>query len=474
MRFEPYNYQRYCIERMVEQPRLGLFIDMGLGKTVSTLMAIRELKYDRLCVRKVLVIAPKKVAEATWTAERDKWDQTRMLSVSLVLGSEKQRLSALRTEADIYVINRENTPWIVGLYAKSFDWPFDMVVIDESSSFKNPRAKRFKALCKVLPRINRLVELSGTPSPQGLEDLWSQIYLLDQGERLCQRYTQYRERYFYPGASNGYVVYNYVPKPGAKEAITKKLSDICVTMKAEDYLDLPEMIEHTVPVKLNAKAEKDYKTMERNYVLSSLEGEEDITAMSAAALTTKLLQISAGAVYDEDRGVHLVHDCKLDALQELLESLDQQALVFYGFQHDLARICERLSTTGKSFAVLNGPETIEAWNRGEIDVLLAHPASAGYGLNLQQGGHHVVWFTPTWNYEQYVQANARLHRQGQTERVVVHLLICEGTRDEAVVKALSKKEKAQEYVIESLKAKVKEYGGTKSPVKKRRDREPEG
>ena len=455
MIFTPYNYQRYCIERMVEQQRLGLFIDMGLGKTVATLMAVRELKYDRLCVRRVLVIAPKKVAEATWTAERDKWDQTRILSISLVLGSEKQRLSALRAEADIYVINRENVPWLVGLYSQSFDWPFDMVVIDESSSFKNPRAKRFKALCRVLPRVNRLVELSGTPSPQGLEDLWSQVYLLDRGERLCQRFTQYRERYFYPGASNGYVVYNYVPKPGAEEAIMKKLADICVTMKADDYLDLPEMIEHRVPVKLSAKAEKEYKTMERNYVLSM--ADDEITAMSAAALTTKLLQISAGAVYDEDRCVHPVHECKLDALQELLESLDQQVLVFYGFQHDLARICERLSTTGRSFEILRGPETIAAWNRGEIDVLLAHPASAGYGLNLQDGGHHVVWFTPTWNYEQYVQANARLHRQGQTERVIVHLLVCEGTRDEAVVKALSKKEKAQEYVIESLKAKLEEY-----------------
>lgn len=456
--FEPYGYQRYCIRRMVEQPYLGLFIDMGLGKTVSTLMAVKALKYDRLCVRKVLVIAPKKVAEATWTAEKDKWQQTRCLSMSLVLGSEKQRLEALSAHADIYVINRENIPWLVGLYSKKLEWPFDMIVIDESSSFKNPRAKRFKALCKVLPRVNRLVELSGTPSPQGLEDLWSQVYLLDRGERLGGRFTQYRERYFYPGAKNGYVVYNYTPKPGAKEAVMRKLSDICVTMKADDYLDLPEMVEHPVPVKLSPKAEKDYRTMERDYVLQAEAEAEDITAASAAALTTKLLQIANGAVYDEDRGVHEIHECKLDAFSELVEALpDEQILVFYSFRHDLTRIEARLDADGRKHRRLDGPEAVKEWNEGRAGILLAHPASAGYGLNLQGGGHHVVWFSPTWNYEQYVQANARLHRQGQKERVIVHLMTAEGTRDEDVLRALSKKEKAQEYVIESLKARIAAY-----------------
>ncbi len=425
-----------------------------MGKTVTTLTAIRELKYNRFAVRRVLVIAPKKVAEGTWTREKDKWDHTRILRVSPVLGSQAKRIRALNTPADLYIINRENVCWLVDYYRNS--WPFDMVVVDESSSFKSHSAKRFKALAGVSGKINRMVELTGTPSPNGLEDLWSQVYLLDGGERLGKRYTQFRERYFQPdrrGADG--MVYSYAAKPGTEQSILDKISDICISMKAEDYLQLPDITYHEIPVELDAKAEKAYRELERKMVLE-LPEEEEISVTSAAALSNKLLQLANGAVYDEDRSVHEVHGCKIEAFLELVESLQgKPVLVFYNFQHDRERILKALSGSGLRVRELKTTWDEDDWNAGLIDILLTHPASSAYGLNLQQGGNHVVWFGLTWNYELYTQANKRLHRQGQTEKVIIHHLVCTGTRDEDVMRALEKKDDVQNWVMESLKARIR-------------------
>ena len=431
-----------------------------MGKTVTTLTAIRELKYNRFAVRRVLVIAPKKVAEGTWTREKDKWDHTRILRVSPVLGSQAKRIRALNTPADLYIINRENVYWLVDYYRNS--WPFDMVVVDESSSFKSHSAKRFKALAGVSGKIDRMVELTGTPSPNGLEDLWSQVYLLDGGERLGKRYTQFRERYFQPdrrGADG--MVYSYAAKPGTEQSILDKISDICISMKAEDYLQLPDITYHEIPVELDAKAEKAYRELERKMVLE-LPEEEEISVTSAAALSNKLLQLANGAVYDEDRSVHEVHGCKIEAFLELVESLQRKpVLVFYNFQHDRERILKALSGSGLRVRELKTTRDEDDWNAGQIDVLLTHPASSAYGLNLQQGGNHVVWFGLTWNYELYTQANKRLHRQGQTEKVIIHHLVCTGTRDEDVMRALEKKDDVQNWVMESLKARIRAVKGGK-------------
>lgn len=452
MQFKPHAYQDYCIQKIIDIKKIGLFLDMGLGKTVTTLTAIRELKCNRFEVRKVLIIAPKKVAEGTWTREKDKWEHTKILRVSQVLGSQAKRIRALNTPADLYITNRENVVWLVDYYRN--DWPFDMVVIDESSSFKSHSAKRFKALASVSGHIDRLVELTGTPSPNGLNDLWSQVYLLDGGERLGKRYTQFREHYFDPGDRGQNVIYNYKPKQGSEESIMAKISDICVSMKAEDYLQLPPVTFHEVPVVLDPKAQKAYRELEKKMILE-LPEEEEISVTSAAALSNKLLQLSNGAVYDDDHNVHEVHNCKIEAFMELIESLQgKPALVFYNFQHDRSRILKALEKTKLAVRELKRPEDEDAWNHREVDVLLAHPASSAYGLNLQDGGNHVIWFGLTWNYEQYTQANKRLHRQGQTERVIIHHLVCTGTRDEDVMAALSRKEDVQDYVMQSLKARI--------------------
>lgn len=425
-----------------------------MGKSVITLTAINELKFYRFQVCKVLVIAPKKVAEGTWQKECQKWDHLQHLRVSTVLGSEKQRMAALNAMADIYIINRENVTWLVDLYR--CDWPFDMVVVDEFSSFKSHSAKRFKSLAAVRPHINRFVGLTGTPSPNSLMDLWSQVYLLDGGERLEKRFGGFRDRYFRPGARNGYVVYEYKLRDGAEQTILSKISDICISMKAEDYLTLPDCIDDEVPVVLDNQARKAYNTLERQMVLEL--DDDDLTVTSAAALSNKLIQIANGALYDANRGVHEIHSAKIDALMELLESLNgKPALLFYSFQHDKWRILEALRKTKLRVRTLNSVADQDTWNAGEVDVLLAHPASCAYGLNLQQGGNHIVWFGLPWNYEQYVQANKRLHRQGQTEKVIVHHLVVQDSRDEDVMKALGKKEKAQDYVLESLKARIEKY-----------------
>lgn len=403
----------------------------------------------------MLVIAPKKVAEGTWTREAAKWDHTKMLRVSPVLGSQTKRIKALNTPADIYITNRENVVWLVDYYRNA--WPFDMVVVDESSSFKSHSAKRFKALASVGERIERMVELTGTPSPNGLDDLWAQVFLLDGGERLGKRYTHFRERYFQPdkrGADG--MVYSYEAKPGSEDGILEKISDICISMKAEDYLQLPDITYHEVPVELDAKAFKAYCELEREMVLQLPEDGEDISVTSAAALSNKLLQLANGAIYDEDRQVHEVHGCKLEAFTELIESLQgKPALVFYNYQHDRTRLLEALKKTGLRVRELKTPQDEDDWNARRIDILLTHPASSAYGLNLQQGGNHVIWFGLTWNYELYTQANKRLHRQGQQEKVIIHHLVCIGTRDEDVMQALQRKDDAQNWVMESLKARIR-------------------
>ena len=361
MIFRPHAYQAYCIKRIEEIPKLGLFLDMGLGKTVITLTAVKDLKYNRFQIQKVLIIAPKKVAEGTWTKEKDKWDHTKCLRVSQVLGSQAKRIRALNTPADLYIVNRENVCWLVDYYRN--EWPFDMVVVDESSSFKNHAAKRFKALASMGPHTHRLVELTGTPSPNGLADLWAQIYLLDGGDRLGKRYTQFRERYFQPdkrGADG--MVYSYEAKPGTEESILARISDICVSMKAEDYLQLPDVTYHEIPVVLDPKAEKAYRDLERQLVLE-LPEEGEISVASAAALSNKLLQLANGAVYDDVHQYHDVHSCKLEAFLELIDSLQgKPVLVFYNFQHDRIRLLKAIEKTKLRIRELKTTQDEDDWN----------------------------------------------------------------------------------------------------------------
>lgn len=449
--FTPYPYQQYCINRIITDPYLGLFLDMGLGKTVITLTGLHSLKYYYWQIRKVLIIAPKKVAESTWSKEADKWEHLKNLRISVVLGTAKQRLTALNADADIYIINRENTQWLVEYYGHN--WPFDVVVLDESSSFKNHQAKRFKALKAIRPRINRIIELTGTPSPHGLTDLWAQIFLLDGGKRLGRTISVYRDMFFVPDKRNQTTIFSYAPKEGADEEIYRLISDICISMKAEDYLELPDLIYEDIPVKLDAKAQKAYQQMERDMLL---EVDDDlVTATTAATLTGKLLQLCNGAVYDEDGSVVPVHDCKLEVFMETIEQLNgQHALVFYYYQHDKDRILVALEKTGLKVKVYTDSKDETEWNAGNIDILLAHPASCGYGLNLQEGGHHVIWFGLTWALEEYQQANKRLHRQGQQFPVIVHRLITLGGVDEDVIKSLEGKDNAQENLLQALKARI--------------------
>ena len=445
MKYKPHPYQAYATKRILEGANVGLFLDMGLGKSVITLTAVDQLIYDYLCVQRVLVIAPKKVAEATWQAEARKWDHLRRLTLATALGTAKEREAAVMAGADITIINRENVVWLAETLGAA--WPFDMVVVDESSSFKNPAAKRFKALRRMLPRIHSVVILTGTPAPNGLEDLWSQVYLLDRGERLGRFITHYRERYF----DHNPWRHEYVPKPGAFEAVQARIADICVSMKAEDWLQLPELVVDDMPVALEGAGLRAYREMERTMVMN-LGEDEEISATTAAALTGKLLQLCGGAVYDEDGEAHHVHDAKLEALAELIEALNEPALLFYGYRHELPGIEAALK--GKRWRRLDTAEDAEAWNRGEVDVLLAHPASCAYGLNLQEGGRHVIWYTLTWSLELYQQANARLHRQGQEKPVIVHRLLVQGGVDEDVAKALEGKDETQAALVEALKARI--------------------
>ena len=452
MIYEPYPYQQYCAARIVADAAVGLFLDMGLGKTVITLDAINTLRYDRWAVQRVLIIAPKKVAEGTWTKEAQKWEHLRHLRISAVLGSQQKRLRALATPADIYVINRDNVAWLVDYFKNA--WPFDMVVLDESSSFKNSQSKRFKALKLVRSRINRLVELTGTPASNGLIDLWAQIYLLDGGARLGRTLGQYRERFFDPDKRSRTQIFSYTPKDGSMEYIQQAIGDICVSMKAEDYLNLPDRMFDDVPVVLDDKARKAYRQLERDLLLELDEGQ--ITAVSAGVLTGKLLQLCNGAVYDSEKRPLAIHNCKVEAFLEVLEQLNgQHCLVFYNFQHDRDRLLAALEPLGLRVRVYQNAADEDAWNAGEIDVLLAHPASCAYGLNLQNGGHHIVWFGLTWSLEQYEQANKRLHRQGQRHPVIVHHLVVQGGMDEDVIESLRAKGDTQEALMDALKARIK-------------------
>ena len=453
MKFVPHSYQRYAIERIIQDNSLGLFLDMGLGKTVITLTAINDLKFNRWAVSRCLVVAPKKVAEATWSHEAEKWDHLRHLKIIPVLGSLKKRVQALHTPGDIWIINRENIPWLVEYFRNN--WPFDMVVLDESSSFKNPQSKRFKAMKLVMSRIARLVLLTGTPAPNGLEDLWAQIYLLDAGERLGRTISSYREAFFTQDyARPGQMYRTYTPQQDAESRIQAAISDICVSMKSEDYLELPDYIESTVPVALDAKAKRAYDKLEKEMLLEV--DTQLVTAQSAAVLNGKLLQLCSGAVYDSTGEVVNIHDCKLEAFLETIEQLNgEHALVFYWFKHEADRLTKALAKTDKVVRVYQGPEDEKAWNDGEVDILLAHPVSCGYGLNLQAGGHHAIWFGyPNWALEIYQQANKRLHRQGQKHPVICHHLVVQGGMDEDVIAALHDKGDTQESLMQALKARI--------------------
>lgn len=453
MIYKPWPYQDFATQHVIDNPFSGLFLDMGLGKTVSTLTAVNQLMFDDLEVSKVLVIAPKRVAEDTWTTEAAKWDHLKHLRMSVVLGTERQRKEALKAKADIYVINRENVAWLVGMYQSAF--PFDMVVIDELSSFKSAKAIRFKSLRMVRPLVKRVVGLTGTPAPNGLIDLWPQLYLLDQGERLGKTITKYRETYFTPGRRNGQVVFDYKLKAESEQAIYDKVGDICISMNAKDYLSLPERITRDVEIHMPAPLMAKYEDFEREQVLA-LENQDEISAVNAAALTNKLLQFANGAIYDANKDWHEVHNAKLDALEEIVEAANgQPVLVFYSYKHDLARIQKRLKTYKPR--TLDSRDDIQEWNSGKIQLLLAHPASAGHGLNLQAGGNIIVWFGLTWSLELYQQANARLDRQGQTKPVIVHRLIVIGTMDEDVSKAIERKTAGQDALMDAVKVRILKY-----------------
>lgn len=451
MEFKPHEYQKMAIEKIYETPRCGLFLEMGLGKTVITLTALEDMIYNSFEVGKVLVIAPLRVAEDTWSRESAKWEHLKHLRISKILGTPSQRRAALAAEADIYIINRENVVWLCDELSVAGGWFFDAVVIDELSSFKSPKAQRFKALRKYITRSRRVIGLTGTPAPNGLIDLWSQIYLLDGGERLGRTVTGYRERFFLPDKRNQTTIFSYKPKDGADKAIWDRLSDICVSMRAEDWLTLPERIDNVVTVRMTDKQRAAYEKFEREQYIQFIEGE--VTAVSAAALTNKLLQYSNGAMYKADGDYIETCEGKLDALEDIIEAANgKPVLCFYSYKHDLERIQKRFPNAVK----LDNAEDIENWNNGEIELMLAHPAGAGHGLNLQAGGNIIVWFGLTWSLELYQQANARLYRQGQENAVVIHHLLTEHTVDERVYQSLQGKGEVQDELLDALKAK---YGG---------------
>lgn len=446
--FTPYPHQKAGIDWLTEHNAAALLWGMGTGKTVTTLTAVDRLLYDYLEDGPVLVIAPKRVAENTWSKEASKWPHLSHLRVAKIMGTAQQRTDALHTPADLYVINRENVVWLVETAGKR--WPFPIVVIDELSSFKSAQAKRWKALRRVRGQIRRIIGLTGTPRPNGLEDLWPEIYLLDQGERLGRTLTAFRSRYLVPEKMNGHIVYSYRPREGAEDEVYTKLSDLCMSIKKEDVLSLPGQIYEDIVLTAPLSLIKQYKQFERDRVLECLDEEGEVVAGSAAALTNKLLQYANGAVYDMEGNVHRIHDIKLDALEEMLEEAGgDPVLVLYAYKHDADRIRERITCRA-----LDKPEDIDAWNRGEIPIALAHPASIGHGLNLQDGGHILIWFGLPWSLELYQQANERLNRPGQKNVCRVYHLILQGTHDERVLVSLKKKEKGQAAAIEALRLEI--------------------
>lgn len=452
MEFIPHEYQEYSINRILDTPFIALLLEVGLGKTVSTLTAIDLLLNDYFEINKPLVIAPLRVANDTWSREIKKWDHLQHLRISKVLGSVEERRRALKADADIYVINRENVEWLVSEYGSK--WPFDMVVIDELSSFKSPKSKRFRSLRRVRPLIKRVVGLTATPSPNGLLDLWPQIYLLDRGERLGETIGGYRDRYFNPGARSGHVVYEWKQKKEAEQRIYEAISDIAVSMKADDWLKLPKKLELDRPIRLSEQAQELYKKLERELLLPFADG--DVVANTAAVLSGKLLQMASGAVYDEDRGVKQIHDAKLDELEDIIESANgKPVMVFYNFKHSLERIQQRFLQARILRKGDLGNEDIRAWNNDEIPLLLLHPKSAGHGLNMQESScQTLVWYDQTWSLEDYEQANGRVYRQGQIHNIVVFRLVSEGTMDEEVVEAIERKTAGQEELKLALKARI--------------------
>ena len=447
MKFVPHEYQKYATKFIEENDISALLLDMGLGKSVITLTAIRNLIIKGK-VGRVLVIAPLRVARSTWPDEIAKWDHLHDLTYSVAVGTEKERLEALRKNVEIVIINRENVDWLVNKSGYRFN--FDMIVIDELSSFKSYSAKRFKALLKVRPYVERIVGLTGTPSSNGLMDLWAEYRLLDFGERLGRYITRYRLKYFTPDKRSATVIFSYKLLPGAEDEIYNAISDITISMKAKDYLKMPDLIINEVTVDLDLAERRTYETLRKEMVVQISE-QEEIDAVNAASLSGKLLQMANGAVYDEDKRVLRIHDKKLDALEDLIEAANgKPVLIAYWYKHDLERIKERFNVR----EILNDQD-IRDWNNGKIDVAVIHPASAGHGLNLQQGGSTMIWFGLTWSLELYEQANARLYRQGQNETVVIHHIITKGTIDEDVMLALKRKEKMQSALIDAVKARLK-------------------
>lgn len=447
MEFRPHDYQQQALQWVLDKPKTGLFIPMGKGKTSVTLTAIEQLLYDCFQVDKVLIIAPIRVAQSTWPDEIAKWDHTRKLTYSVAVGSEPQRRTALESDADIYLINRENVMWLVENYGQ--DWKWDMVVIDELSSFKNPSAKRFKALKKIMPLVTRFVGLTGTPTPKGMPDLWSQVYLMDAGERLGKTIKQFQRNYLIPGQRNGFVVYNWTLQENAERRITDKISDICMSLEPSPTEAGSVSLVHSVELPLPVFCQ--YKRFKREKIIE-LANDDVITAANAGVITNKLLQFTAGAVYDEGHKVQLIHDVKLDALEDLMESANgEPVIVYYYFKHDYDRIYQRFNKFYKIRAI-DSPQDVLDWNKGKIDMLLVHPASVGHGLNLQDGGSIEIWYSlPNWNLELYQQANARLDRQGQKHTVRIYHIIAKGTIDEDMMQSLENKKVTQDGVMQALR-----------------------
>lgn len=457
MRYSPHEYQRFVIDYIKQNPIAAVFLDMGLGKTSITLTALNDLLFDSFDVHRILVVAPLRVARNTWSSEILKWEHLQDLQYSIVVGTEKERMAALEKRADIYIINRENVQWLVEKSGKKFD--YDMVVVDELSSFKNHEAKRFRAFMKVRPKVKRIVGLTGTPSSNGLMDLFAEFKLLDMGERLGRFIGAYRANFFRPDKMNGPIVYSYKPIPGAETMIYNRISDITISMKATDYLKMPELVSSRYEVQMDDVEKQKYEEFKKDLVLEIEDGE--ITAANAASLSGKLSQMANGAVYSDDLAVMQIHDRKLDALEDIIEAANEKpVLVAYWFKHDLTRITERLRKLKVIYQKLDSDESIRKWNEKELQVGLIHPASAGHGLNLQSGGSTMVWFGLTWSLELYQQTVARLWRQGQTENtVVIQHIVTAGTIDERILKALEQKDNTQSALIDAVKAEVSGYGG---------------
>lgn len=452
MKFNPHKYQKYATQFIKKNPIAALLLDMGLGKTIITLTAIHDLMFDSFEVQKVLIIAPLRVARDTWSAEIEKWELLKNLTYSVAVGTVEERISALKQKADIYIINRENIQWLVEESGIPFD--YQMIVIDELSSFKNHQTKRFKALMKVRPKAKRIVELTGTPSSNGLMDLYAEFRLLDMGERLGRFIGQFRNTYFQPDKRNGMIVYSYKPLPYAEDAIYEKISDITISMRAVDHLNMPELIMSEYCVEMSAEEKEKYMELKKELILELPDSE--VTAANAASLSNKLSQMANGAIYDDEKNIISIHDRKLDALEDIIEAANGKTiLVAYWFKHDLERIKERLHRLHIPFSTMDKSDSIKKWNNGELPVALIHPASAGHGLNLQSGGSCLVWFGLTWSLELYQQTNARLWRQGQkSATVVIQHIITKGTVDERIMKALQDKDETQTALMEAVKAEI--------------------